>query len=282
MNSEFITKSAALYFAAEQTALVPLQSFERARDMFREYGLSPILFTASGREFLPDDCYVLAERGGDLVMWGELLPARAGELTNALRSGQINDLELDSPRAGAIDRSDWHAKVGLSAFDGTMYVGMDDKFIPDLASLVCRALAIATNLVDVRYGIAYKSGVTEYPDGYAHGFVKTLPSEVFEMIRHRREWDKRRKCPTEIWSDELHGQQRHLRGLFRGAYPANVLSESHVRAADLLSHPVGKLSRLDSALWLWELGEREIPEAQAMLEAKKLLVSQADRAEGDP
>jgi hypothetical protein len=130
-------------------------------------------------------------------------------------------------------------------------------------------------LLDVRYGFAYKMLLEECPDSYASGRHRTTFSEVREMIRHRRNWDKRQKTPDELWEEELYGQRRHLSGLFRGAYPASILSEAHVRAADLASHPIGELSQLDSALWLWELADSEIPTAQAMLEEKKLLVSQA-------
>jgi len=53
------------------------------------------------------------------------------------------------------------------------------------------------------------------------------------------------------------------------------LSEAHVRVADLMSHGIGKLTEMDNTLWLWELSEKEIPQAHAMLAEKKLLVSQA-------
>ena len=95
------------------------------------------------------------------------------------------------------------------------------------------------------------------------------------MIRHRREWDLRKKSADELWADELNGKRRHLSGHFRGAYPASILSESHVRAANLKPQGVGRLSELDNSLWLWELSESEIPQAEAMLAQRKLLVSQA-------
>ena len=39
-------------------------------------------------------------------------------------------------------------------------------------------------LCDVRYGIAYQSASREYPDGYAHGFVKTTLEDLRTMINH--------------------------------------------------------------------------------------------------
>jgi hypothetical protein len=99
------------------------------------------------------------------------------------------------------------------------------------------------------------------------------------MIRHRSEWDRRKKSPDELWGDELNGQRRHLTGLFRGAYSASILSEAHVRNADLGSHGIGRLSELDASHWLWELSDDELPVAQAMLDSRHVLVSQADHAD---
>jgi hypothetical protein len=157
-----------------------------------------------------------------------------------------------------------------------VYVGIDDEVVSDAVALLRWAYSTAKGLFHVRYGSAYKMPLADEPAGYATGHGKRPLSEVFEMIRHRREWEKRKKTADELWSEELHGKRRHLTGLFRGAYPANVLSDSHVRAADLKSQGLGRLCELDNSLWLWELSEKEIPQAEAMLEKRKLLVSQAD------
>jgi len=98
------------------------------------------------------------------------------------------------------------------------------------------------------------------------------------MLDERRKGIRRHPTADELWHQELMGERRHLKGLFRGAFPASILSESHVRAAGLTSQAVGRLSELDNPLWLWELSESEIPQAQAMLEEKKLLVSQAPQS----
>jgi hypothetical protein len=52
MSSPQITTSAALYFAPQPCGSIPLHWFERARELFADYSLSPILFTASGGTFL--------------------------------------------------------------------------------------------------------------------------------------------------------------------------------------------------------------------------------------
>ncbi len=275
MNDEQMTTSAALFFRPEQGTSVPFAWFERARDVLTEHGLSPILFTAYGGEFLHDDCYVLAKRGGDLTMWGELLPARQEELLGTLRSGEIEILGLDSPRPGARNRSDWRANVSAYARSGECYVGIDDKLDPDPVALIHRAWSITKEFFAVRYGIAYRMPLAEEPECYAGGTGRYSLADFREELRQRHEGIRRQKTPDDLWADELNGQRRHLSGLFRGAYPASVLSESHVRAADLTSHPVGKLSQLATSLWLWELSAAEIPTAQQMLHDKGLLVSQA-------
>jgi hypothetical protein len=233
------------------------------------------LFTAGGGPFEVDDCYVLAETGGDLVMWEEAIPARRHELVDALRNGEIDSLTLDSPRAGALDRSDWRANVSVHTANRELYVGLDEELISDPTILLRQAYEIAKGLFDVRYGIAYTMPLADEPDCYASGHIKTSLSEVFEFIRHRREWDSRQKTPDELWSQELYEPRRHLTGLFRGAYPASILSDAHLQTAHLHSQPVGKLSKLDTTLWLWELSESEIPKAESILRAKNALVSQA-------
>jgi hypothetical protein len=48
-----------------------------------------------------------------------------------------------------------------------------------------------------------------------------------------------------------------------------------VRNARLLSRGLGRLSELDNSHWLWEVAESDIPEAERMLAAQGVLVSQA-------
>jgi hypothetical protein len=279
MSAEQMTTSAALYFAREQGQSVSMRWFEWARELFNEYKLSPILFTAGGEDFLLDDCYVLAELGNDIVDdEGYVLAARGGDLVDSLRNGAIESLFLDSPRSLAGGRSNWRAAVNVSLTRGAFYVGLDENLVPDPSALLRRACGIAKGLFDVRYGIAYKSPLAQYPDGHASGFVNTSTAEVFEWIRHRHEWDRREKSPDELWTDELWGERRHLAGLFRGAYSASILSESHLRAAALTSSGLGRLSELDASRWLWELSDSELPVAEAMLESRRVLVSQAGHA----
>jgi hypothetical protein len=274
MTSPQMTTSAALFWNSAQGETVPFSWFERAIELFRAHHLSPILFTAGGGPFELDDCYVLAESGGDLVIWEEAIPARHSVLVEALREGEIYSLGLDSPRAGCLDRSDWRADVSVHTTSGELYVGIDEELVSDPVALLRQIYDNAKSSFDIRYGVAYKMPLAEAPASYASGFSKTSVSDVFEFIRHRREWDSRQKTPDELWSQELYERRRHLTGLFRGAYPASILSDAHLQAANLRSQTVGKLSELDPPLWLWELSESEIPKAEAMLRAENALVSQ--------
>lgn len=273
MSAESIITSAALYFRAEDTNRVPLRWFERVRDLFTKWGLSPILFSADGGGFLGDECNVLAEGGGDIVDEdGYVLAARAEELVEALRNGEIENLSLDTPRTIAAGRSEWRAAVSFGLIPGEFYIGAEENLAPDASALIQRACGIAKDLINVRYGIAYKLPLSHYPDGHASGLEKTSLSEAVDGIRHRREWVSRTKSADELWREELFGERRHLTGLFRGAYPVSVLSEAHLRGADLLSRRVGKVLRLDSSLWLWELSDAEFDTAQQLLDRRDVLV----------
>jgi len=277
MTETQITTSAALYFACEERESVPLRWFDKAREFFAEHALSPILFLADGAGFVVDECYVLADRGADIVDdEGCVLAARGGDLIRALRSGTVKSLGLDSPRSISTGRSDWRAMVDVSLNDGVLYLGLDDDLICDTTTVLRHAYEIMEGLFDVRYGIAYKSPLAEEPDCYASGYARYSLSETVEMIRSRGEWDYRQRSSDEFWRDELDGRRRHLTGLFRGAYPASVLSESHVEMAGLRLRNVGELSELDRALWLWELSESEMPVAQRMLEDRNALISNVD------
>jgi len=273
MSSEQITTSVAIYFKSEQGRSIPLRWFEEARNLFAERNLTPVLFTAEGGDFRLDDCYVLADHGNRLTIFGEVIESRGVELMDALQSGEIVSLGLDSPCSGAENREDWRANVSAFLTSGECYIGIDERLAPDISALLRRAYSMAEGLFDVGYGIAYKLPLSQYPDGYASGFRGDSFSDVREMIHHRREWEHRKETPDELWRAELLGKRRHLTGFFRGAYPASVLSESHLKMAGLRSHTIGRLSELGQSLWLWELSDSELPLAEKLLETKGVLLS---------
>jgi hypothetical protein len=274
MKSEQMINSAALFFWSKTGEPIPKNWLDRARDVFAQYTLSPIFFTASGGSFTFDDCYVLADSGADITQFGELILARGSELNIALRAGEIEYLGLDALQPGANDREHSRVRLTISAL-GDLYAGIDADLISSPIDVLRQAYKTASGLFQICYGIAYQMALAQYPDCYASGSQISTFSDALHWIRHQDEGGHRIKMPDELWSEELAGQRRHLTGLFRGAYPANILSEAHVRSAALLSHGIGKLTELDNSLWLWELSDAEISEAQRMLESRGVLVSQA-------
>jgi hypothetical protein len=277
MKIQNITTSAILHFAPPANQSVPLRWLEAARNLFTEFNLSPILFTAFGGTFLYDDCYVLAKHGNDLIKFSEVLPAREGELIEALQRDQIKSLALDSPQPDGDDRENWRAKVRLSMTWLSFYAGVDKSLIADPSSLLHRTYDIAKEMFDVHYAVGYEMPLSQHPDCYASGFAPSNLTSPRDIVGEMRTRHLRMKTPDELWQAELAGKQRHLTGLFRGAYPASILSEAHLRSAALTSSGIGKLTELDSArgLWIWELSDSERPEAQHMLESRGVLVSQS-------
>jgi hypothetical protein len=280
MTSAQMTTSVVLFFDAKQDQPIPITWYERALKMFDEYHFSPILFTAGGGDFELDDCHLLADGSDELYKWGEpepIVPRRA-ELVRALHDGVIYSLCLDTPRADGEDREGWHATVSASSINNRLYMGIDAELASDPSALVAHAYKIAKGLYDIRYGFGYKMPLADLPDCFATGSRRFTFSDFKELMREKREGIRREPTRDDLWKKELMDGRRHLIGLFRDAYPVNILSESHLRAADLLAHRIGKLSKLDDSLWLWQLSEEEIPQAQAMLDDKKLLVSQAEHS----
>jgi hypothetical protein len=277
MNKQQMTTSVALFCKVgdkAQERIVPFAWLEKAVELFHRYALEPILFTASGGDFEYDDCYVLADAGHDLVRFGEVLSARREDLMAALRNGDVEYLGLDSPSIDSACRSDWRASIDVSAWQGEIYAGLEDGFMTDPVALLRWAFGIAKQHFDVRYGIAYKMPLSESPASYASGSRSFSFADFQQMLRDRKTGIDRLRSPDELWADERNERRRHLTGLFRGAYPASILSDAHVQAAQLHAHAIGKLSKLDTSLWLWELSESEIPKAEAMLRAENTLVSQ--------
>jgi len=124
---------------------VPLGWFERARALFAEYHLSPVLFTADGADFLLDDCHVLAPPG-NIVLWDEVLSNRGDQLVDALSSAAIESLRLDSPRPDGEARSEWRATVSVYLRTGKFYVGLEEGLAPDPAALLHRTFEMAKDL----------------------------------------------------------------------------------------------------------------------------------------
>jgi len=258
--------SVALYFAPERTPSIPVRWFEGAYQWLSRFDLSPILFTAAGGDFLLDDCYTLST---DSIVDNEgyvRLPRRE-QLLSSLKDGTITSLAMDAPRYVTGDRSDWQAMVDVSLIDGTLYFGVEERILSDLSALVYSAWHLAGDLLDICYGIGYKSLLVDYPNCYARGISPAAFYDIQQLVQNRDEWPRNTETADELWRNELVGTRRHLTGHFRGAYSVNVLSEHHLKKARLQSHNIGILSQLCASLWLWTLSNDEIPIAEELLKA---------------
>lgn len=276
MIEKLLTHSVALFGDCQNERTVPASWLTSAVALFQEHDLSPVLFTASGGGFEFDDCYLLGNANERLTKWEEVIVGRQQQLVQALQGNAIAYLGLDSPRADAAQRSEARACIDVDARNGELYVGVETRLVSDPGALIRWACDQSKSLFNPRYGIAYQMPLADDPASYSVGARATTFAEFKQWLRERRSGIRRPPTPDELWADELRGRRRHLSGLFRRVYPANILSEAHVRGANLTEQSVGRLSKLDDSLWLWELSDAEIPQAEAMLEEKQLLVRQAD------
>ena len=107
-----------------------------------------------------------------------------------------------------------------------------------------------------RYGISYLLPIYNGPVWYAVG------------IGSHRSTDPRTRQSRETmsqlskWQVQLVTKQKYLGGWFRDVYPANLLSEEHLRAAlpggkTLETLGIGRLSLLGPGKWLWEVSDDE-------------------------
>jgi hypothetical protein len=280
VNAAHIITSVALFHNPSEREAIPLAWFDRAIDWIGKYGLEPILFTAGGGPFALDDCFILSDEGEAIYRWGDpqpIVPSRR-ELIDALRDGQIYDLLVDVPRPDGKDRDDSRAQASLSSVDGEFYLGIDQTLCADPVALLQQALEISSGLISVGYGFAYQMPQDQDPAGHAMGLTSFSFADFKEWMRKKQLGLEKRPSADDLWQRELSENRRHLAGDFRGAYPVNVLSFAHVRAAGLDSSSIGQLSKLTDSLWLWKLTDAELPEAEAMLRAKRLLVAQLDDA----
>jgi hypothetical protein len=274
MTGEERTTSVALYFDRNERDSIPLRLFERAVEIIERFEQSPILFTADGGNFSLDDCYLLAEPGRHITLWGDRILARRQELIDALRDGIIEEIGMDVPRIGAASRSEWYINISISLTTGVFYLGVNQNLNDSPISLLHEAYGIVEGLFTIGYGIAYTMPLAEEPDSYATGSGPSSYFEVVDLIHHRNEWECREKSPDNCWQNELNDGRRHLNGLFRGVYTASILSDSHVRSAGLNTIGTGKLSKLTSSLWVWEVSDTDIPAAYDALKARGVLVGQ--------
>jgi hypothetical protein len=249
--------SAALFYGLPDSGGVPLGWFEAVSAFLAGKGLPVQIFVANARGFN-------FERHYNLVKYGP-------KLVRALREGMVEDLFLYSvPSRYEVVEEDCIAEAGLAYQSGNFFLGIDRIVNYSPSIILETALNLAGNLPEIKYGIAYDRLLSKGPFEYAVG-CGTNP-DPFDQERER----------LGEWGRELCGQSRHLAGMFRGAYPASILSEEHVKAlvrenifreqSEQGYAGLGRLQPIKEGYWLWELKDAEIDQADDALENSGLII----------
>jgi hypothetical protein len=253
MNRQRIITSAALYFQADAGSAVPSRWLEIACGLFQDRGLPVDYFDTTCGDFAGDDVRDFR--------------AQKTRLIESLERGAVEYLGLGCFRPGSQDVEDWRIRISIEMLCGVLYVGAEEEIVSQPAALLRSACAFTRAGLAVRYGIAYKSRLVESPELYAAGTRLYSLSDVTKEMLTRRN-----RTRLDAWFEEKMGERRYLTDLFRGAYPASVLSDAHVRRASLRSLGLGSLSRIDTGLWLWELSDAETPTADGVLDKLDVLI----------
>lgn len=261
MNDTRPIVSAAIYFEPNDLARVSREWHDRVITWFTTHVQIPQYFWAQGGPF------TLGE--------GQLLNDNHQMLLSSIESGLIETMGISALRNPNADRSDWAACASASTLDGVLFLGLETEHSTESSAFLLAAYSIAKDLFDVRYAISYQMPMSEEPGCYAMG-AKSMTFAAFkDRMRLRAAGTPPAKTPNDLWREELIGRRRHLAGLFRGAYPASILSDAHLQLLACSGSPPGSISPLDSGLWLWTLKPHELPVAQEFLESSHALVSQA-------
>ena len=98
MTARQITTSAAMFGSNIHTEPISFTWLECSRRWMEDLNLSPILFSASGADYLLDSCYVLTGEADRLFQSADIIVEVAVALDRALCEGRIDYLGIDSPR----------------------------------------------------------------------------------------------------------------------------------------------------------------------------------------
>jgi len=271
MNSKRLVESVAYFFKPQREPVVSEALVHSIVELSNSLGARPLLFTALGAGFELDDCCAFSDDTAGLELWENPIPNRKTELLDALRRNTILGIGFDVPLPTARCRSEWsfYFYPGL----GRVYCGALATEMTK-ASLLLRTYEIASRFFDVRYGFAYCMPLGDEPDCYAHGSPRTSLADLRQWLATRSTESRVPATDDECWRRELEGPRRHLEGLFRDAYPLNVVSSAHVRRAALESAGIGLLKKLDESHWLWEIDEEHLSDASDYLARGQSLVRQ--------
>lgn len=256
--------SAALYFTPTSMRSVPQSWVEGA-------------FASLERMGLPAQEFALTTTDRDTAGPREFgkqrsLATRRRSLERELNRNNISVLGLyANPERRSDLVMDWYGLAYIDMDGGHCFLGLPREKMPSPTEMLRSAYALYAGIPDPLYGIAYFHDRQKGPDFYAIGFLANWPEVVFDA-EAMAAGDRISK-----WAHEGSGGRRYLRGWFRQAYPANLLSQAHVDAPlgddlTLRTANIGRLTPLDSGRWLWELEDEEIPVAEAALAKARLLI----------
>ncbi len=255
-----ITASAVVYGEKKMTAPVNQAWVDAALAFLSSHGL-PI------REY---DISQTPTGKGALHRW----PEDRERLLREVNAGHIRALGLYAhPELKQDLVMSWQGLTYVDLEDGFAYLGLPVAFGVSLVELLRTADQFASLVAPAHfhYGIGYLYPTLKGPEWYAAGIDGCRTSDLSKGLSGES------RSQLGKWYRDFRRTRSYLQGSFRDVYPANLLSEDHIRAAlpggkKLESLGIGRLSLLGPGKWLWEVSEDEIPQARAVLREAGLLI----------
>jgi hypothetical protein len=251
--------SAALYFDPKAARSVPGPWLERAIRLLAEAGLPVQEFSMTTTARSPSGPYSFR--------------AHKDMLEREVQAGNVVSLHLyANPARGHGLLFDWYGLAYLGLADGICFLGLPRNCEASPSALLRLTCSIPTGVNEIPYGIGYFHEYLKGPDFYALGAIANPDPAIYCDIEARAAADRITK-----WLHESLGPRRYLKGWFRGAYPASILSEAHVNAPflgglSIRAAGLGRLTTLDRAHWLWELTDQEMVVAEGALRESGLMI----------
>jgi hypothetical protein len=171
---------------------------------------------------------------------------------------------------------EWEGSAQLDLKDDCLaYLGLPAARRVTHSDLLRFLYAASKSVARWAYGISYLHPARRGPDLYSFGMTGgVLPSARAKKTEiDTREFKKR----VGAWFGELLDTRRHLEGYVRDVFPANLLTEAHVRARlggrkTLLKSGLGKFEEIDEGVWLWEVPREQLLSAREQLHRAGLLL----------
>ena len=133
MNEQVVITSAAIYFEPKPGQPIPVRMV-RTRESFSWSIVCPrfSLRPAAGT-FSSTTCHVLADRGGDLPIFGEVATRAALSCCRRYKAAKSGAWAWIR-HSGANDRENWRANVAVDPAGGECYVGVEERFAQDASA----------------------------------------------------------------------------------------------------------------------------------------------------